>query len=101
MTAPKPTLGYPSRTAAVAALLAAGKTVREIAEAIGISVSAAGALEHSAARRNGRRLSRPAEQFGRTVVFPKDILDRLSPHAAKRGIHVNHLARLIVETVVE
>jgi len=39
--------------------------------------------------------------MGRTIVFPVDILDALRPHAAKRGMHVNSLARRIVETVVD
>jgi hypothetical protein len=43
----------------------------------------------------------PAEINGRTILFPRDILDRLGPHAAKRCIHPNSLARMIVEIAVE
>lgn len=55
--------------------------------------------EHSVGRPT--RALRPAEQMGRTILFPRDILDSLGPHAARRGIHPNSLARLIVETVVD
>lgn len=97
MTA-KATLGYPSRTAAVLALRGHGYSTRQIAEAIGIRESTVSALEHSAAR---ARKPRPAEQLGRAVIFPVDILNALCPHAARRGIAANSLARLIVTTVVD
>ena len=99
MGAPKQTLGYPSRTAAVAGLRAQGFDTRQIAKAIGIAPSTVVALEHGAGR--PRRMPRPSEEMGRTVVFPTDVLDTLAPHAARRGIHVNSLARLIVTTVVD
>ena len=57
------------------------------------------ALEHSAGR--PKRAPRPAEQLGRTILFPIDILNSLGPAAARRGIHPNSLARLIVATVVD
>ncbi len=44
---------------------------------------------------------RPDAGQYRTVLFPVDILKALAPHAARRGIHPNNLARLIVETAVE
>jgi hypothetical protein len=80
------------------ALRAARLSTREIARRIGIPTATVVALEHSAAR---ARAPRPAEQLGRTVVFPVDVLDSLRPHAARRGISVNALARLIVSTVVD
>lgn len=94
-----PTLGYPSRTEAVLALRAQRLSTRQIAHAIGIEQKTVLALEHSAGRKT--RAPRPAEQLGRTIVFPVDVLDALAPHAAKRGVHVNSLARLIVTTVVD
>lgn len=100
MTVSKPTLGFSSRTDAVLALRAQGMTTRQIGERIGIADSTVTALEHSAGR-SKRRALRPAEVNGRTVLFPRDVLDRLAPHAAKRGIHPNSLARLIVEIAVE
>jgi hypothetical protein len=99
MGAPKPTLGYASRTDAVLALRASGLNTRQIATRIGIEESTVTALEHSAGR--PKRVPRPAEQMGRTILFPRDILDSLGPAAARRGIHPNSLARLIVETVLE
>lgn len=96
MTA-KPTLGYPSRTDAVLALRANGLSSGEIAEKIGITTATVAALEHSA----GRGRKRPIEALCRTVLFPIDVIADLGPHAARRNIHPNHLARLIVETVLE
>ena len=95
-----PSLGYSSRTEAVVALRSAGRSTRHIAEALGIEEKTVTALEHSAGRAK-RRAVRPAEEHGRTVLFPIDVLDALSPHAARRGVHVNQLARRIVETVVD
>lgn len=98
--APKPSLGFASRTDAVLSLRRQGQSTRQIADQIGIAEKTVTALEHSAGR-SKRRASRPAEEMGRTVLFPRDILDQLGPHAAKRGIHPNSLARLIVSTVVD
>lgn len=100
MGAAKPTLGFSSRTEAVLALRGDGCTTREIAFRIGIPEATVTALEHSSGRAKARAV-RPAEANGRTILFPRDILDRLGPHAAKRCIHPNSLARLIVEIAVE
>jgi hypothetical protein len=96
----KPCLGHPSRTEAVLAMRQAGLTTRQIADRIGIADTTVTALEHSALR-SRKRAARPAEQHGRTILFSRDVLDRLAPHAARRCIHPNSLARLIVETVVD
>ena len=98
MTA-KPSLGYATRTDAVLALRKQRVSTAEIARRLGIEPKTVTALEYSAGRR--QRAPRPCEEMGRTVVFPVDILAALSPHAAKRGVHVNTLARRIVETVVD
>jgi hypothetical protein len=100
MGAPKPTMGHRSRTDAVLALRASGLTTRQIADRIGIAENTVTALEHSAGRRR-LRPKRPAEENGRTILFPLRLLDRLGPHAARRNMHPNSLARLIVETVVD
>jgi hypothetical protein len=100
MGAAKPTLGFRSRTDAVLALRAEGLTTRDIATRIGIAEATVTALEHSAGRAK-QRPARPAEINGRTILFPRDILDRLAPHAAKRCIHPNSLARMIVEIAVD
>lgn len=99
MGAPKPCLGYPSRTAAVIAMRQNGMSTGQIAEAIGIEAKTVVALELGSAR--PRREPRISEQLGRTVVIPTDVLDALGPHAARRSISVNHLVRLIVSTVVD
>ncbi|MBF6560522.1 MAG: hypothetical protein IVW56_09545 [Candidatus Binataceae bacterium] len=78
MSNAKPILGYPTK--------------------LGVKHATVTALERSAGR---RRAQRPSEAMGRTVLFAVDILEALGPHAAKRGMHPNHLARLIVETVVD
>lgn len=96
MSAPKPTLGYRSRTAAVIALRGQGLSDRQIADRIGITHAAVSALAAS-----GKRSTRPAEANGRTIVFPADILDRLAPHAEVRGISCNELARRIVDIAAE
>ena len=97
MTA-KPTLGFPSRTEALQAFRAQGVPTREIARRLGVAVKTVSALEQSAAR---TRRIRPAEEMGRTVVVPVDVLDALAPHAARRGLSVNALVRRIVETVAD
>ena len=91
----KATLGYPSRTAAVLGLRGQGYSTRQI----GIANKTVSALEHSAAR--NRKCERVPALLGRAVIFPADVLAALGPHAARRGIHPNHLARLIVSTVVD
>jgi hypothetical protein len=98
MTA-KPSLGYPTRTDAVLALRRRGLTTREIGTSLGIDPKTVTALEHSAGR--AVRKPRPAEELCRTVLFPVEILAALGPHAARRGMHPNQLARLIVEQVVD
>jgi hypothetical protein len=100
MGAPKPTLGFKSRTEAVLALRTRGWTTKRIAESIGIPESTVTALEHSSGRPKQRAL-RPAEIKGRTILFTRDVIDKLGPHAAKRGVHPNSLARMIVEYAVD
>jgi predicted nucleic acid-binding protein len=96
MSAPKPCLGYRSRTAAVIALRSEGLTDSAISDRIGIPVASVAALGAS-----GRRRKRPAEAQGKTVLFPIDILDRLRPHAERRGVSCNELARRLVETAID
>ncbi|WP_375263230.1 hypothetical protein [Palleronia sp.] len=98
MGAPKPTCGYPSRTAAVVAFRQTGIPTKDIAARVGVSEGTVAALEASARR---QRPKRPAEANGKTVLFPNDILDRLRPHAERRGTTQNELARRIVETVID
>jgi hypothetical protein len=66
---------------------------------LGVDPKTVTALEHSAGRAG--RKPRPAEKLCRTVRFPVEILDALGPHAARRGMNPNQLARLIVEQVLD
>lgn len=95
----KPTLGYPSRTDAVLGLRQDGFSTAAIAAKLGVKVSTIYALECSSQR--PKRMLRETEAMGRTIVIPIDVLDELQPHAARRGIHVNKLVRLIVEQVAD
>ncbi len=52
-------------------------------------------------RKPTQRKPRPAEKHGRTVVIPAEVLERLEPHAQRRGITVNALARRIVAIAVD
>ena len=97
MSARKPVLGYPSRTAAVLALSRQGHGDRHIAKAIGITTMAVSALRCSARRQALKPLPNAAPT--RDVPFPTVILDRLAPEAADRGISVDELIRRVVETV--
>jgi len=96
----KRTLGYATRTAAVMALRGQGLSTAAIAEWIGIEPKTVAALEASAARSKARaRL--PAEEQGRLVPFPIDVLNQLRRPAEKRRIHPNQLAQLIIEAVID
>lgn len=95
MAPAKQTLGYPSRTAAVVALTEKKIPDGEIARRIGIEVSTVAALRCSARRK------RPAEENGRTVLFPNDLLDAIRSDAERRGISANELARRIVQVTAD
>jgi hypothetical protein len=97
MGAPKPCLGYRSRTEAVLTLRKQGLTTAEIAERTGIDAGNIPALEQSAARSIARH-TRPRPEG--SVLLPPRIMDALKPHAERRRIKPGFLAFLIVETVV-
>lgn len=100
MGAPKATLGYESRTAAIAALRAKGLSTVVIADRVGIEPKTVTALEASAAR-----AKRPSRQpitvpsLGRSVLVPFQDYSALRPHAARRSITVDQLIRDIIEMV--
>ncbi len=98
MPAPIPTLGYRSRTEACLALREQGMSEAAIAARIGIEKKNVAALLCGALV---KRRPRPAERHGRTVLFPRDILESLRPHAQARGISANELVRRIVEAVAD
>lgn len=96
----KHTLGFATRTDAVLALRGQGCDTAEIARRIGIETKTVTALECSA-QRSQARARRPPEEHGRAVLLPADVLAHLRRPAEQRGLHPNHLARLIVEAVVD
>lgn len=106
MGAPKPTLGYPSRTASILGMREQGVPAAEICRRIGIPLKTLKALEHSAARAKGpvtlkRRPRGDLEEQGRWVLFPADVLEALRPQALARDITPAELALRIVEAALE
>lgn len=90
MPTAKPCLGYPSRTAAAVALHAAGKSNIEIAEAIGVTVSTAGALSVGRSR-PGRRRKLTEQQVVEVCEMRERGLSfgRIANHLAARGIDIH------------
>ncbi|MEI9410737.1 hypothetical protein [Mesorhizobium salmacidum] len=99
MSSAKPTLGYPSRTAAIAAFRAEGMETNAIAQRIGIAPSTVSALECSVRRFAPK--SQRSDGVGRTVHLPIGLLQRLAPHARRRGLTRETLAWMIVDAVAE
>ena len=99
----KPIAGFPSRTAACLALRAKGLTDRQIADELGLYPSDVSALIATKLRRMPGRPARenPLHENGRTVVVSNDVLDALAPHAARRGISVNQIARNLLAQVID
>lgn len=88
MPNPLPTLGFPSKTAAVAAMREDGIRPSIIAKRIGLpSTRHATALLQSNMRR--------------TVHVSRDVIEELGPFAKERGICAARLARLLVHTAVD
>ena len=99
MGAPKPCLGFPSRTAAVLALRKEGVSTETIAARVGITANQVLALESSA----GRHEKRPAPNVvttDSTLLLPRRLLQALTPHANRRGTTPAMLAFAIIETVI-
>lgn len=97
MGAPKPCLGYPSRSDAVVALRKQGLTTAEISRRTGIDPKDVCALEASAQRAASRNVQVCPEAG---VILPPRLIDALRPHAEKRRVKPGYLAFRIVETVV-
>lgn len=95
MGGPKPTLGYPSRTAAAIALRAAGLSTKEIASRIGVAPATVVSLEIS-----GRRAREARPPDGVRLVIPQAVLDALDAPARRRGLTAGRLAVRILRTVV-
>lgn len=86
----EPVLGYPSRTAAVEALLAQGLTRSEIAAEIGGTENAVQMLIYS----RKRRLT------DRKMVLPRAMVDALAAEAMVRGVSPTELALQLLEVIV-
>ena len=80
----KPTLGYPSRTAAAVALTEEGKSPQEIADLFGVSVNAVSGLI------SARNTRRPNERG--LLALPSDVTEALRPIARQRSITIKELA---------
>jgi hypothetical protein len=92
----KQTLGYASRTDAVVDLRRNGKTLNEIARVTGIEPKTVSALLISTKRRR-----QPSESGTRPVAFDIATLERLVPHAHRRGHSAHELARRIVQGALD
>jgi hypothetical protein len=100
MGAPKPCLGYRSRTEAVLALRKAGYSTAAIAEKIGIEVNAVSALESSGMRHHDRCTPVKIPAARNALLLPQKLINALAPHAELRGLRPTELAFCILETVV-
>ena len=91
-----PTLGYPSRTAAVMALLDQGLTIEEIAERIGISV-------HNVQNLIYYRQKIPRQKDGQAIAIRLNerLNSALAELATRRGVQPAEIATKILSTVIE
>lgn len=101
MARPYPTLGFPSRSAAIAHLASQGLSNIEIARRVKIPASKVpGSLWHTKMDKKELRARRAAlRETRRNVVLDKCIYDLLVPHAAKRGVTTGDLVRGILAIV--
>lgn len=87
-----PTLGYPTRTAAILALTAKGEDIRLIAKKIGITPKQAECLLYAERSNRSPR---------GTMQIEKSILSALDPHAKQRNLNSRQLAERILKVVAE
>jgi hypothetical protein len=99
MGAPKPCLGFSSRTEAVFALREQGLSTEAIARKIGITANQVISLE-SSAKRCERRADRSAALMDAALLLPPRLIYALAPHADRRGVKPAMLAFTIIETVI-
>lgn len=102
MGAPKPCLGYRSRTEAVMAMRAQGMDTRAIASRIGIELKTVTALEGSAARSDrarDRRASTDYVHVDRAIILPVTLAHDLREPARKRRLSVERLAIDLLEAI--
>jgi len=99
MSKPIPTLGYPSRTAAVMALKKKGYPEREIAERIGIPIERVSALAISG--RKAKKYDGSVARPERTILLSAADYRSLSAPAAERGITVIQLVNRLLTVLVD
>ncbi|MCZ7886024.1 hypothetical protein [Agrobacterium salinitolerans] len=104
--APKPCLGYPSRSAAIRGLREDGLTNRQIAEKIGISLNNVTALVPMTPKPASVPTERDAgyrvgEQNVVRIGLNCEIRQMLRPFAAKRCMTVEMLITDLVEKIAE
>jgi len=103
MGSPQPSGCYRSKTDHVLALSKAGVDDKSIAALVGICPTSVSALRASAKRRglkNGGR-SRGWEGNNRQIAIGKDVLEHLRPHAQRRNVTPNELARRLLAQIVD
>lgn len=96
MGAPIPTLGFTSRTAAIAHLRGLGDSTKTIAGKIGISPKKVQTIESSA---RNYRTARQAGSHSQQIVISLNTIAALVPAAEQRGISINKLVRTIMSVV--
>jgi predicted transcriptional regulator len=87
-----PTLGYPSRSAAVAALRKECKSTREIAELIGVSQKVVLAMDQY----NRSKLTRNHQM----IKVSPDVYKALVRSSRKRHLRVEQLTNRVLEIIV-
>lgn len=90
----KPTNGHPSRTAAIFALKAEGKTERQIAAALGMAEGSVSSMIWKARRREWGK----ADQF--PVAIDGNLRADLEREASKRGVYVPTLVNQLLRAIV-
>jgi hypothetical protein len=86
----KPTLGYPTRTAAIEAFLADGMEPRGIAAKLDVSLNSVQQLIYLSERRLADR----------KIVLTRPMIDLLGGEAARRGTSAAELAHRLLELIV-
>ena len=90
----KPTNGYPSRTAAIFALKAEGRTERQIANELGLARGAVSSMIWKARRRERSE----ANKF--PVTIDGNLRSDLEREAKRRGVYVETLVNQLLRAIV-
>lgn len=101
MSRPTPTLGYPTRTAAIVALSAKGIRSEQIAERLGITLNLVHVLKSAAKRRGPSAGLKNKPRNEVAVQIDANDIKVLKPQADKRGIDVNELVRRLITAIAD